>query len=418
MSVERSLQLYKGLVEISSLLVAITSFDELLSEILEVARRVMDAEASSLFITDEEGNLVLTLARSNGDEKPQRPMVNVPRGHGIAGWSLQNRKSVLVEDAYSDPRFYREADKQTGFTTRSILCAPLYRGTTEIGVLEVLNPRSKHSFDHLELEAFEAFANLAATAIDKVRAIERQREQDRVQRELALAHDIQAGFLPQSLPVRNGLVFAAHYRPARNIGGDFYDVIELGPDELYLVIGDVSGKGIPAALLMAQAISLLRLILQPGISPAAALSRWNSLLCGQTIQGMFVTAAIGRLTPSTRQFDIATAGHCLPVLVRDGDVQEIHLHGSPPLGILPEAVPEIHSISLLPNDWFLLYTDGLTESMNRHGELLDSKRAFEPLKRPFTSASEIIFALIKREEEHRRKAEPYDDLTLLLFGFR
>jgi len=415
MSLERSLQLYKGLVEISALLVAITDFEQLLSEILEVARRVMDAEASSLFITDPQGNLRLTIARSKEDA-PVPPVI-VPRGQGIAGWALQHRKSVLVEDAYADPRFYREADQKTGFSTRSLLCVPLFHGEIEIGVLEVLNPRGKTSFDHLELEAFEAFANLAATAIDKARAIERQREQERVQRELALAHDIQTGFLPQSLPMRERLAFGAHYRPARNIGGDFYDVIEMGPDELYFVIGDVSGKGIPAALLMAQALSLLRLILQPGIAPADALTRWNAQLCGHTIQGMFVTAAVGRITFSSRNVEIATAGHCYPLLITGGNPRELVLEGSPPLGILPEAKPATRCITMQAHEWMLLYTDGLTESMNPDGDLLGDS-AYDPLSQNFTSASEIIFALLRREEEHRQNAEPHDDLTLLLFGFR
>src|SRR5208282_4872789 len=117
-----------------------------------VASRVMSAEAGSLFLTNAEGNLELVVARgSGGGEMPETRIV-VPRGQGIAGWVLQHGKSALVEDAYSDSRFYQEVDKRTGFRTRSILSVPLLRNRTEIGVLQVLNPMGKNAFDAEDLE--------------------------------------------------------------------------------------------------------------------------------------------------------------------------------------------------------------------------------------------------------------------------
>ena len=121
------------------------------------------------------------------------------------------------------------------------------------------------------------------------------------------------------------------------MGGDFYDVIELGPDEIYFAVGDVSGKGMPAALLMAQALSILRLILKPGISPVAAMARWNAMLSGHTIRGMFITAMLGRLSLATREIELCSAGHCHPFrTTADSNVELIKVPGSPPLGLLPE----------------------------------------------------------------------------------
>ena len=209
----RTLELYRSLVEVSALINAITDFNELLAPILDVARRVMLAETGSLFLTNAEGDLELVIARgaSGGESPPER--IVVPRGQGIAGWVLENRKSSLVVDAYADPRFYKEVDKKTGFRTRSILCVPLLHDQKEIGVLQVLNPSEKEAFDETDLEAFEAYGMLAATAIDKLRAIERQKEQARVDQELAFAREIQNSFLPQELPEVPGLGFSAIYRP-------------------------------------------------------------------------------------------------------------------------------------------------------------------------------------------------------------
>jgi sigma-B regulation protein RsbU (phosphoserine phosphatase) len=415
---QHQLDLYKGLVEVSALINGITESAELLPAILDVARRVMEAEAASLFLVDAEGNLDLAVAsRAEGGSGPPPQRLIVPRGRGISGWVLEHGQPLLVPDAYADPRFYREADKQTGFRTRSILCVPLLRNGKEIGVLQVLNPLNRDAFDAADLAAFEAYGNLAATAIDKLRTIERRREQQRIEQELAIAHDIQKSFLPQILPKRSGLEFAATYRPAREVGGDFYDVIEMGRDNLFFVVGDVSGKGMPAALLMAQVLSTLRLILQPRISPATALARWNDMICGHTIRGMFVTALLGRIDASERSMELSSAGHGDPLIVRPGGiVEEIHVPGSPPLGVAPSRTPKSLTLAMAPGEWLVSYTDGLNESFNPEREPLDDAGIRSLLARSFSSAQEVIETLRQGEETHRGTADPHDDLTILTVG--
>ncbi|HEX8311195.1 MAG TPA: GAF domain-containing protein, partial [Chthoniobacteraceae bacterium] len=225
------LEVYKGLVEVSALINGITDSKELLPAILDVARRVMNAEAASLFLIDRAGDLELASARGGPADDVDHSTIIVPRGRGISGWVLEHGQPLLIPDAYADPRFYREVDKLTGFRTRSIICVPLLRKGMEIGVLQVLNPIGREAFDEADLEPFTAYGNLAATAIDKLRTIERQRAQERTAQEHAFAREIQASFLPQTLPQLPHLSFAAMYRPAMNVGGDFYDVLQLGPDE-------------------------------------------------------------------------------------------------------------------------------------------------------------------------------------------
>ncbi|MEI9894710.1 MAG: SpoIIE family protein phosphatase [Chthoniobacter sp.] len=419
-SLERQLQLYKGLVEVSALINAIMDSRELLPAILDVARRVMEVEAASLFLVNGDGELELTYASGGviaGTSAPESRIV-VPRGRGIAGWVLEHGQPLLVPDAYADPRFFADTDKKTGFRTRSILCAPMQRKGKEIGVLQVLNPIGREAFDETDLEAFRAYGNLAATAIDKLRTIDRQREQQRVAQEFAFAREIQGSFLPQSLPTLAHVHFAATYRPALNVGGDFYDVIELGPDEIYIVVGDVSGKGMPAALLMAQALSILRLIVKPGISPVAAMARWNEMLTGHTIRGMFITAMLGRLVLSTRQVELCSAGHCHPFTTLEGHARQIKIAGSPPLGLLPELPARSHLLQLEPNEWLVLYTDGLVESFNRDDVPLDPEGVERLLSQKFASVTDVIDGLNRGELNHRQGADPHDDLTILVFGFQ
>jgi len=415
----RQLKVYKGLVEVSALINAITDFNELLAAILDVARRVMLAEASSLFLTNAGGNLELVVASGSGAGESPKDKIVVPRGQGIAGWVLENRTSALVKDAYSDPRFYQGVDKKTGFRTRSILCVPLSRNQHEIGVLQVLNPVDKESFDEADVEAFEAYGMLAATAIEKLRTIESQRKQERMEQEFSFAKEIQTSFLPHSLPRLGALSFAATYRPALNIGGDFYDVLEIGPDEVYFVVGDVSGKGIPAALLMAQALNTLRLIVKSGVSPVDALARWNENLCGHTIRGMFITALLGRIIPSQRLVEIASAGHCQPFLAKAaGGAELLEIKNAPPLGIMGGLQYHLTSTTLSPGDWLVFYTDGLTESFSPENTLLETDGVLRILSGERLSSADAVLDKVRSgEEAHRRDADPHDDLTILVFGF-
>ena len=415
------LGLYRGLVEVSTLINAITNYNELLTQVMEVARRVMRAEGSALILLNEgTGVLELVVARAITGEV-LTAHVPLPRTGSIAGWVVEHGESALVPDAYADPRFFRGVDLKTGLRTRSILCVPLCRAGKPIGALQVINAvgEGRAAFDLAEQEALEAFANLAATAIEKLRYLESQQRRVRFEQELAIAHDIQQSFLPETLPVRADLAFAAHYRPALDIGGDFYDVFEVGPDEMYFVIGDVAAKGVPAALLMAQSLSMLRLIIVPGLDPTEAMARWNHALCRRSLRGLFVTALLGRIMPSSRTVEIASAGHPPPWILRGGRVDEAAVSAGPPLALLPAARYHASFVPVGVGDWLVFYTDGLTDSRQGVGSAwLGADGACAMLKKGFASPQQIVATLADGEAAHRGSAPPQDDLTLLAFGFR
>lgn len=419
-SLRKSLHIYKGLVEVSGLINSITDYNELLRAILDVARRVILAEAASLFFVNEETDALDLAISSFAEGQFVEPKISVPKGKGIAGWVALHGEGLLIPDAYADDRFYKDADKQTGFRTRSILCAPLKYNGTIIGVLQILNPKDKQAFDEQDLEGFTAYANFTAIAIEKLRAIDRNRAQERVERDLAIASDIQQELLSRALPLSvPGAVFAAHNQAASNVGGDFFSVQVKDPYETYFAIGDVSGKGIAASLLMAQTISAMQFVFSSTTSPADALSKLNSTLSERIVRGMFVTTIVGRITPSANRVELASAGHCRPILLRaDGTATEIETEGSLPLGIMPKVAYRQGKVDLQKGDWLICYTDGLSESRrDDNSNLFFEKKIQSTLHgKTFTDPQSIVDCLLAAEKEHRGEGAQLDDLTIIAGG--
>lgn len=418
-SLRKSLHIYKGLVEVSGLINSITDYDELLRAILNVARGVIQAEAGSLFFVNEQtGFLDLAISSFTEGEFTQ-PKISVPKGKGIAGWVFESGESLLIPDAYADDRFYKEADRQTGFRTRSILCAPLKHEGKIIGVLQVLNPRSKQAFEAEDLEGFEAYANLTATAVEKLRALEGMRQQERMERDVAIAAEIQTELLSRAIPgMIPGAAFAAHNEAASNVGGDFYSVFVKNPDETYFVIGDVSGKGITASLLMAQTLSAMRFVFAAASSPADALGKLNSTLSDNIVRGMFVTTLVGRIQPSTGKVELASAGHCPPLIVRaDGTAGFVETAGALPIGIMPNVSYKQGEVQLAKGDWLVFYTDGLSESKkNGDCDFFEEHIAPSLAGKAYTAPQEIIDRLTVAERNHRGTGAQFDDLTILVGG--
>jgi sigma-B regulation protein RsbU (phosphoserine phosphatase) len=386
---------------------------------LDVSRRVIHAEAASLFLVNAEtGNLELAIA-TRGENAYVEPTRTVPRGRGIAGWVFERGEPILIPDAYADERFYKEADRQTGFVTRSIICAPLKRDGQVTGVLQVLNPIGKKEFEPEDLDGFSAYSNLTATAIEKLRALERMRAQERVERDLAIAAEIQREILSRAIPPEvSGACFAAHNTPATNVGGDFYGVFARSPEEIYFAIGDVSGKGISASLLMAQTLSAMQFVFASTAGPADALQRLNETLCANVIRGMFITTLVGRLTPYSRSVELASAGHCPPIVVKaDGAAARIEAGSGLPLGIITRATYSQSSLILEKGERLVLYTDGLSESRGGPaGDLFDDF-LLECAAGPAGGPKALLDRIVAAERAHRGGGSQLDDLTVLVGGF-
>ncbi|HVJ43534.1 MAG TPA: SpoIIE family protein phosphatase [Dongiaceae bacterium] len=315
---------------------------------------LMHVEAGAIFLQDDTGEALVCRA-CVGPVNVEGLVV--PKGQGIVGRSVAEDAVLVVEHAYENAAFYAEADRHTGFVTRSILCAPLTVGSSRIGAVEVLNKANGTIFDDSDQNMLKVIASSAGLAISNARLAARLVEQERLKRELELAAAIQRSLLPRADP---DLPIAGFNRPIHEVSGDFYDFFQLPDGIIAFCLGDVSGKGMNAALLMAKTASLFRCLGKTVHDPARLITILNREICDTTSLGMFVTMVVGSYDPATGQLRFANAGHMPPLLKRADHSFETFPAKAPPLGILRDATFETEALSLDGRQFFL-YTDGITE---------------------------------------------------------
>ncbi|MET1025876.1 MAG: SpoIIE family protein phosphatase [Dongiaceae bacterium] len=316
--------------------------------------RLMKVEAGAIFLLDEAGTALICRA-SAGPVNIEG--LSVPHGQGIVGRSVAEDAVLVVENAYDDEAFYADADKHTGFITHSILCAPLTVGRNRMGAVEVLNKHDRQPFDTGDQNMLKVIASSAGLAISNARLAAKLVEQERLKRELELASAIQRSLLPaddETLPI------AGINRPIYEVSGDFYDFFQLPDSSLAFCLGDVSGKGMNAALLMAKTASLFRCLGKTVDDPARLATILNREICDTARFGMFVTMVVGRYEPDSGQLRFANAGHMPPLLKGADHHFDIFPAESPPLGILRDAVYVTQTLQLDGKQLFL-YSDGVTE---------------------------------------------------------
>jgi serine phosphatase RsbU (regulator of sigma subunit)/anti-sigma regulatory factor (Ser/Thr protein kinase) len=296
------------------------------------------------------------------------------------------------------------------------MVVPLVSQGELIGLLN-LGPRlSEQEYSGDDRRLLDNLATHAAPALRVGQLVREQeaeaRTRERLEQELQVARLIQRNFLPKELPDLPGWHVAAFYRPARAVGGDFYDFVELEGDRIGVVVGDVTDKGVPAALVMAATRSLLRASAQRLVSPGAVLERVNEALCPDMPEKMFVTCLYGVLEPSTGLFSYANAGHNVPYVRSDAGVGELRATGMP-LGLFPGMAYEEKEAVLRPGDGVLLHSDGLAEAHNPRREMFGFGRLQELVgQRP--GGEELIDLLLGELETFTGTGwEQEDDITLV-----
>jgi sigma-B regulation protein RsbU (phosphoserine phosphatase) len=400
-----------SLLEVSKALGAEVELDRILSVILSKATDVMEAERSSLFIFDEASQSLSI----RGSRDVAQGAIKTPLGVGIAGHVAQTRELLNIPDAYADPRFNPQSDRDLQFKTRSILCAPMLTHSGRlIGVIQVLNTVGRESFTSDDERLLAAFAALAGIALDRAQLIESFLEKKKIEASLRLAHDIQMGMVPKEFPQRPEFEIFATLRPARSVGGDLYD-FRLDGGRLWFVIGDVSGKGVPAALFKAVTKVLLGAAIETEEFPSSVLTRVNRGLCRDNEQGLFVTAFLGRLDIATGELLYANAGHNPPYRLRaDGTASPLPADTGLVLGVLADFEYKTESASLERGDAIFSCTDGLSEGLNPEGEEFGAQR-LEAYLRGVTqrSVTDIVNGAAETLAQFVRSAPQFDDTTML-----
>jgi sigma-B regulation protein RsbU (phosphoserine phosphatase) len=374
--IDRQVRDLRALLDVSKAISREAHLDDLLQVIMDKATEVIDADRSSLFLYDESRDeLFSKIAQKLGGIKE----IRFPVGVGIAGEVAKCRKIINIKDAYADSRFNPDFDKKTGYQTRSILCMPMISiNGNLVGVIQVLNKKGGRAFDKRDESLFEALGAHAAVALERAKLTEAYVEKQRIDEALKLSRDIQMSILPQRFPPfpeRDEFEIFATIEPAKEVGGDFYDFFFVDRDNLCFCIGDVSGKGIPAALFMAVTKTLIKAKTSKGMYPDEILSDVNKELCIDNDASMFVTIFCGILNTRTGEVLYCNGGHNPPyILSKALGVKALDDNSGMALGAYEAAHYSTSTVSLAPGDSMFLYTDGVTEAMDINGAFYTDER--------------------------------------------
>ncbi len=406
------------MVEFTNQLLGRPDLDDLLDYLVGRARAILHADACALLLPGESPDTLDFRAASGWRSDPVVAGYQAPAdGRSGPGLAMLMQTPLLVQDlGQSDPTpWLPEWLAAEGFRGHAVM--PLVAEGRSVGAL-LLNRRQPHMLDEHEVRLLRLMANQAALAIEKARLHQQEVERQILGKELELAQEIQLSLLPKALPEVAGWEFAAYYQPARQVGGDFYDLFQVPgePQRLGMVIAGVSGKGVPAALFMALGRTLIRTAALEGSRPPIALVRANEQIRKENRSGQFVSVCYSTLDVQSGHLIFANAGHNLPLWVKgnSGQVRELVAPGIV-LGVLEDVKLTEGEVDLAPGDLLIFYTDGVTESMDSSREQFGEERLQEVVGNlGHASTRQVIEAVVDAVKAHTSDALPFDDITMLV----
>jgi sigma-B regulation protein RsbU (phosphoserine phosphatase) len=385
---------------------------EVLNSIIDSLGTVIAYDSAAIWLLDAR-----TLEVAEESVRGYRPeMANRLRlkvGEGIVGWAAKTGQSIIVPDVRTDPRYVNARDE-----TRAEMVAPLKIGGEVIGVFN-LESNGLDAYTPRELRLLETFASQAAVAIERSRHLRQQLEKERLDRELSIARRIQLTFLPERDPDWPGFDVSGYNITSEEVSGDFFDYIPIAQDQWGVVIADVSGKGVPASLIMASLRAALWTEVRNTYSIADVCARMNNFLYESLGETEFVTAVYGVIDLSKGLFTYSNGGHFPPVVLRaSGELVSLE-EGGLPFGAFPDAIYPEGRFNFAPGDVMLLYTDGAVEARNPEGEEFGRERLMTALEGLRTrTAREIRTELVEMLREFTRAPHFADDLTFVVLRRR
>jgi phosphoserine phosphatase RsbU/P len=378
--------------------------DKLLQLNADMARDLSGADRCSLWLRDEKQKELWTKVAHGTKE------IRIPEGTGLVGACVHSGEPLVVNDVHSDPRFFQKVDSSSGYVTNSVLVIPL-RGAigAVIGALQVLN--KPDGFSAADLEILGLAASYAASAVE-TQQLQRQAEAARLlYRELEIARGVQQKLLPQTFPPVPGIQYAGVCRAAKFVGGDYYDFGHLEDNSFALTLGDVSGKGVAAAVLMASIHASLRAqLLSPSTTLARRLSNLNAAIYASTPPDKYSTLFCAVIDPSRREMTYVNAGQVKPMLIRRGQVLHLEESGVP-IGLLPAIQYEQASVQLEPGDLIICVSDGISEAENATGEFWEES-GVEAVAAACTGV-DVVSRLVQGADHFAAGHEQSDDMTVI-----
>jgi sigma-B regulation protein RsbU (phosphoserine phosphatase) len=393
--------------EIARELTSILNLDEVLKRVGELLQRLIDYQMFSILLLDAAGETLQHRFSLRFQENIHLKH-DIPLGKGVVGAAAQSREAVLVKDVKKDPRYI-----ETNPETRSELAVPLIYKDTVIGVLDLEHTR-RGFFTEDHQRTITTLAAQIAIAIENARLYEQiARQERRLERDLSLARELQFRLLPQSRPKLAHLDIAAKFSPARAIGGDLYDFLNYSQSRMALVIGDVSGKGAPAAIYAALVSGIIRshAPIEPG--PAEMLAAVNYSLAERRIEAQFVSVIYAVWDDVNRTLQVANSGLPRPVYCHNGKTQLIEATGLP-LGLFDDADYDEFTFQASDDDVFVFFSDGILDATNKAGDLFGRTRLEKVIAEQCTNSAEaMVKAIFKAAAEHARGVETFDDQTVV-----
>lgn len=405
--VARQAQTLTVLNEISRELTSILNVDQLFKRIGELLTRVIEYQMFSILLVDTERGVLVHRFSLRYQENIHLKH-DIPLGRGLVGYAVQEKTAVLAPDVSKDLRYI-----QLNPETRSELCVPLIYKERAIGVLDLESTRRNYyTEDHVR--TLTTLAGQVAIAIENARLYERiAREEQRLERDLSMAREIQVRLLPQTLPKLNSADLAAKFEPALMIGGDMFDFLEYSGERVALVLGDVSGKGAPAALYAALVSGLLRSTASLEPHPAQMLSAINLSLNERRIEAQYVSLVYAVWDDDSRVMTFANSGLPRPFFCRNGVVSRIETTGLP-LGLFEDADYDEVTVNAQSDDVFLLVSDGILDAVSASGEQFGPKRVEEIVQQGCgLQSKELVQSIFDAVDKHRGTRATFDDETVL-----
>ena len=391
---------------------SILDVEELLRRAAEQTKRVIDYQILSILLYDEEQKVFRHRLDVKHGQRVQGKL-RVAASEGIVGAAATLKEPVVVPDVTTDPR-YLMANPET----RSELSIPMMHKGKVIGVLDLESPQLNYfTEDHVQTLSILA-ANLAVS-IENARLYEQvARDEARLERDLQAAKRIQGALLRQVPTEDFGLDMAARYLSARELGGDLYDFLRYGPQQLGIALGDVSGKGTAAALYGAVAIGIMRSLAPQKLQPAELLRQMNQIVGERRIEGRFMTICFATWQRGRSKLRVANAGQSQPLLYKDGRCEKLELTGFP-LGIFEEASYDEWGVTLALGDILVFHSDGIVETTNSEGQFFGTERLRKLIEDHHElNASEMADRVFREVEWFAQGAPLADDRTLVVLKVR
>jgi len=404
-----------AMVEISNNLGTVLLVDEILPKILESLFKIFVQADRGFVIMRSQADAplipVATKMRRQRDEGKTRI------SRTIIEEAMKGRKAILSADAATDERF-NLAQSIADFHIRSMICAPMLDSIGEpLGVIQIDTLNQKSRFTDDDLEVLAGVASQAAIAIDNAKMHEQVLAQQALERDLELAQRMQLALLPSTPPKVPGYVFFNYYQAARQVGGDYYDYVSLADGREAVIVGDVAGKGVSAALVMARLSSDVRFTLASEPDVALAITKINTSFARHDWQDKFVTMIVAIVNPHTHQMTLVNAGHMAPLLRRGGEVREIGEEQSGlPIGVSDDYQFESYTEELQPGDFITLFTDGFSEAMDANGDLYGIDRLAKQVGTSAVSVEELGQHILEDVHQFVDGFAQSDDMCLACFG--